>query len=123
MNILLDLNAFRAYLGEYWAYGIILIAGLLPTEIWRLAAVFLSSSLNENDEIIIFVRHVATALLMAVVAKMVILPTGALASVSLLARGLSFTAATLSFLLLGRSILIAILCGESIFMALIWFGF
>ncbi len=115
----MGLDVFRAQAGDYWPYILILVAGFLPTEIWRLAAVFLSSGFNENDEIIIWVRHVATALLMAVVAKLVISPTGVLETVSGLARGLSFAAATGGFFLFGRTVLVAILCGEAVLMAAI----
>ncbi len=118
---LLALDAFKTHTGEFWPFLLVIIAGVIPTEIWRLAAVFLSSGFDENDEIIIWVRHVATALLMAVVAKLVISPTGVLETVSGLTRGISFAAGTIGFFLFGRTVLIAILCGEGVLMLALWF--
>ncbi|MEM1045604.1 MAG: AzlD domain-containing protein [Pseudomonadota bacterium] len=64
----------------WWPYLFVLLVGFLPTEIWRVIGVFLAGDLEENSPILVWVRAVATALVAAVIAKLVLFPTGALAT-------------------------------------------
>jgi hypothetical protein len=55
-------------LGEWGPYLVLLLAGFLPTEIWRMLGLLVSRGIDEGSEILIWVRAVATAILAAVAA-------------------------------------------------------
>jgi branched-subunit amino acid transport protein len=78
----------------WWPYLFILLAGWLPTNMWRYLGVFLSGNIDEKSEALVFVRTVATALMAAVIAKLVLYPEGALAASS---QWLRLSAAILGF--------------------------
>jgi len=63
----------------WWApYLFIAIAGWLATDLWRWLGVIAGNRLKEGSEVLNWVRAVATALVMAVTAKLIVFPTGAL---------------------------------------------
>ena len=62
-------------------YLALLLIGFLPSEVWRWLGIVLGRGLDENSEIILWVRAVATALVAAVVARIALFPPGALAAV------------------------------------------
>jgi branched-subunit amino acid transport protein len=61
-----------------WPYIFIAIAGWLATDLWRWAGVLVGNRIDENSEVLNWVRAVATALVAAVIAKLIFFPTGAL---------------------------------------------
>lgn len=61
-----------------WPYLYIAVAGWLATDLWRWAGVILGNRIDERSEILNWVRAVATALVAAVIAKLVFFPTGTL---------------------------------------------
>src|SRR3954454_15372754 len=64
--------------GALWPYLMLIAFGFLPSEIWRVLAVFLARGFDERAEIFVWVRAVATTLVAGVVAKILIAPAGAL---------------------------------------------
>jgi len=64
----------------------ILLAGWIPTDVWRFLGVYFGGRIAEQSEILVFVRAVATALVAAVVGNLVVFPSGALAETALLLR-------------------------------------
>ncbi|MDQ1186139.1 AzlD domain-containing protein [Agrobacterium larrymoorei] len=63
----------------WWApYLFIALAGWIATDIWRWLGVVAGNKLKEDSEALHWVRAVATALVMAVTAKLIVFPTGAL---------------------------------------------
>ena len=62
----------------WWAFAFIAIAGWLATDIWRWLGVLAGNRLREDSEALNWVRAVATALVAAVIAKLIIYPTGVL---------------------------------------------
>jgi hypothetical protein len=98
--------------GGLWPYLVIILFGFLPSEIWRWLAVFLGRGIDENSEILVWVRAVASALLAGVVAKLILTPTGALASIPLFWRAGSLVAGVAGFYLARRSILAGVIAGE-----------
>lgn len=63
----------------WWApYLFIAIAGWLATDLWRWLGVIAGNRLKEGSETLNWVRAVATALVMAVTAKLIVFPTGTL---------------------------------------------
>lgn len=73
-------------LGEFAPYALLILVGVLPNEAWRMLGVVLARGLNEDSQIIVLARAIATAILTGVVGKLVVFAPGALASVSLSIR-------------------------------------
>lgn len=103
-----------------WPYLLVILAGFLPTEIWRSLAVVFVRGLDEDSELLIFVRAVATALLAAVVARLVLIPPGELIAVPLLIRVGAVAGGFLVYLLARRSVFFGILFGEIVIVAGAW---
>jgi hypothetical protein len=61
-----------------WPYVFIAVAGWLATDLWRWAGVIVGNRIDENSELLNWVRAVATALVAAVIAKLIFFPTGTL---------------------------------------------
>jgi hypothetical protein len=107
--------------GALWPYVLVIVAGFLPTEVWRSLAVVFARGLDEDSEALIFVRGVATALLAAVVARLVLLPPGELIAVPLAIRVGAVAGGFLVYLLARRSVLAGILFGEAVIIAGAWY--
>ena len=58
--------------GELAAYLALVLAGFLPSEVWRWLGVVFARGLDEGSEIVVWVRAVATAILAGVIAKLTI---------------------------------------------------
>lgn len=67
-------------------YVAILLGAALPTHVWRWLGVLLAGKLDETSELIVWVKAVATALLAALIAKLILDPAGALAAVPVAVR-------------------------------------
>ena len=107
----------RAFSGEWGAYLALILAGFLPNEIWRWLGVVVGHGLDEESEIIHWVRAVATALVAGVIARIVLFPPGVLASVPLTVRLAAITAGLLAYVLVRRSALAGVLVGEAVLVA------
>jgi hypothetical protein len=94
-------------------YLALILVGFLPSEVWRWLGIVVGRGLDEQSEIILWVRGVATALIAAVVARIVILPPGALASVPLGVRIAALGIGFAAFLLIRRSAFAGVLVGEA----------
>jgi hypothetical protein len=99
---------------ELWPYILVIVAGFLPTEVWRWLAVVSARKLDENSEIMIFIRGVATALVAGVIMRLVLFPGGDLEALPLYVRAGSVGVAFLVYLLLRRSMLAGVLAGEAV---------
>jgi hypothetical protein len=95
-----------------YAYLLVILAGFLPTDVFRFAAVLFSRRLDEDSEILILVRAVATALLAGVIARIVLFPTGDLAGVPLWIRLASIAAGVVGYFLIKRSVLAGVIVAE-----------
>jgi hypothetical protein len=51
------------FLGDWNALLVLLIAGFLPNEIWRMLGLWLGGGVDEGSELLVWVRAVATAIL------------------------------------------------------------
>ena len=98
-------------------YLALLLIGVLPSEVWRWLGLALGGGIDEESEIIMWVRAVATALVAAVVARIVLIPPGALASVPLGVRLVALGIGFLAFLLIRRSAFAGVLAGEAVLVA------
>jgi len=99
--------------GELGAYLALVLVGFLPNEIWRWLAVIFSRGLDEDAEILIWVRAVATAILAGVIAKLTIFAPGVLANVPLAVRLAAVMIGVAAFMLVRRSVFAGVLAGEA----------
>ncbi|WP_421851192.1 AzlD domain-containing protein [Oricola sp.] len=107
----------------WWPYLFILIAGWLATDIWRFAGVLLGRRLDETSQAFIFVRAVATSLVAAVIAKLVLFPTGALAESTMGLRAASAALGFLAFLAAGQRVAVGVGVSLSLLVAGMLLGF
>ncbi|MEA3534748.1 AzlD domain-containing protein [Rhizobium sp. CC-YZS058] len=63
---------------DLWGYLFIALAGFLATDLWRWLGVLAGRRLRDDSEMLQWVRGVATALVAAVVSKLIVFPTGVL---------------------------------------------
>jgi hypothetical protein len=96
-------------LGPYLA---LLLVGFLPNEVWRMLGILVARGLDEDSELLVWVRAVATAVLAGVIAQLVLTPPGPLATIPLAARLGAVTIGFIAFLIARRSIFIGVLAGE-----------
>jgi hypothetical protein len=100
-----------------WPYLLVITAAFLPTDIWRWLAVIFARRLDEDSELMIFVRAVATAMVAGVIARLVLFPTGDLVATPLSIRVGAVAGGFLVYFLARRSMLIGVLAGETIIIA------
>jgi len=70
-------------LADLWPYLVLILCGFLPNDLWRMLGVIVGHGVAENSELLIWVRAVAIALLAGVIAKIVVVPPSALATILL----------------------------------------
>ena len=88
-------------LSDLTPYLVLIVAGFLPNEVWRMLGIVVAHGLDESSELVIWLRAVATGLLAGVVAKIILFPPGGLADVRLPVRLLAIAIGAAS-LVLGR---------------------
>ena len=103
-------------LGELSPYLVLILVGFLPNELWRVLGIVAARGLDEDSELIIWVRAVAIAVLAAVIAKIVLVPPGALADLPLAVRLAAIASGFLGFLLVRRSVFAGLVVGEAVLM-------
>ena len=54
----------------------LLIAGFLPNEVWRMVGLWLGGGVDEGSELLVWVRAVATAILAGVIAQILLAAAG-----------------------------------------------
>lgn len=91
-----------------WSYLLLFVAGFCATQPWRYLGVFLSRDVQEDAEILIWVRAVSTALVAGLVARMVLLPPGALGAVAPELRLGAFALGIAGFYLSGRRLIVGV---------------
>jgi hypothetical protein len=103
----------NAVLTELWPFFLVVLVGFLPNEVWRAFGLVLARGLNEDSEIVVWSRAVATAILAGVIAKLVLFSTGALAAIPLPVRVLAAAVGFLAFLGARRSVFAGVFAGEA----------
>ena len=99
--------------GGLWPYLVVILFGFLPTEFWRSLGVFAGKDLDEESEVFHWVRFVATALVTAVVSKLLLSPQGALALVPGWGRIGALVVGIGAMWAARRSIVLGMLAGEA----------
>ena len=101
----------------WWPFLFILVAGWLATDAWRFLGVYLGGRISEDSDILVLVRAVATALVAAVIANLVMFPGGALADTPIPLRLGTAAAGFAAYLMLGKRIVVGIAVAEAVFIA------
>ena len=108
------------FVGDWQALVILVIAGFLPNEVWRMVGLWFGGGVDEGSEVLVWVRAVATAILAGVIAQILVQPPGALASVPDALRYGAVVAGFAVFLVTKRSIFAGVICGEIVMVAGKW---
>lgn len=97
---------------ELWPYVVLILVGFLPSDLWRMLGIVVARGLDEESEVLIWVRAVATAVLAGVISKIVFFPPGSLAGIPLEARLAAMVLGFAAFLIARRSVLAGVATGE-----------
>ena len=106
----------------WWApYLFIAIAGWIATDIWRWLGVLAGNRLKEGSEILNWVRAVATALVMAVTAKLIVFPTGVLEQTPMWLRIGAAAVGFVAFIASGQKVIVGVAAPLAILAAVMAF--
>lgn len=108
------------FFGDPQALLILVVAGFLPNEVWRMLGLWLGGGVDEGSEVLVWVRATATAILAGVIAQILVQPPGALASVPDWLRYGAVAAGFVVFMLTRRSILAGVVAGEIVMLSGKW---
>lgn len=89
----------------------IFVAGVAANGVWRLGGALLSSGISDDGAVITWVRAVSTALVAALISRIVLFPPGALADVDVVIRVIAFGLGIVAFFLTRRNLGVGILSG------------
>ncbi len=101
----------------WWPYVFILLAGSLPTNIWRWIGVIAGQALRDDSDALLWVKAVATALIAGVISKLILFPSGALADTSLILRVGATTIGMLVFWTCRKNVLLGVVSAEAILLS------
>ena len=114
------MSATMVEIGPYLA---LILFGFLPNEFWRVLGLVLVRGLDEDSQIVLWVRAVATAMLAAVLAQLILASSGALAAIPVSLRVGAACLGFAAFLAARRSVFVGVLAGEAVLMlGAYWFG-
>lgn len=97
----------------YLPYIYIIIAGWLVTDIWRWLGVLVGNRLSDGSTILVLVRSIATALVAAVIAQMILYPSGVLSTTPVWLRIAASAAGFSAFILARQRMIIGIVVAEA----------
>lgn len=100
--------SFSSVEGDWWPFLYILIVGWFATDFWRFAGVLLGRRLSETSQAFVLVRAVATALVAAVIARLILFPSGSLADTAPALRIGAAIIGFVAFLAAGQRIAIGV---------------
>jgi Branched-chain amino acid transport protein (AzlD) len=104
----------NAVMTELWPYLLLILVGYVPNEMWRVLGLVLARGLNEDSEIVVWSRAVATAIIAGVIAKLILFSAGALDSIPITVRVAAAACGFLAFLAVKRSVFAGVLAGEAV---------
>src|SRR5258707_1815928 len=108
------------FLGDWHSLLVLVIAGFLPNEVWRMLGLWLGAGIDEGSELLVWVRAVATAILAGVIAQILVQPPGALASVPDWLGYAAVAAGVASFVVMRRPTLVGLVWGCTILVGAEW---
>ena len=98
--------------GELAPYLVLILVGFLPTEIWRMLGVVAARGVDEESELVVWIRAIAVAVLAGVIAKLTLIPPGALADIPAPVRVGAVAIGLSAFLIVRRSVIVGVAAGE-----------
>lgn len=110
----------NGFLADYHALLVLVIAGFLPNEVWRMLGLGLGGGIDESSELLVWVKAVATAILAGVIAQILVYPPGALGAVPAPLRYGAVVAGFAAFLVSRKSIFVGVACGEFVMLVGRW---
>ncbi len=108
------------FFGDGQAIALLLFAGFLSNEVWRVMGLVIGGGIDEGSEVLVWVRAVATAILAGVIAQILIAPPGALATVPDLVRYGAVAAGFAVYLAARKSVFVGVIAGEIVIRAGKW---
>ena len=108
------------FFGDWHALVVLLLAGVIPNQIWRMLGLWLGGGLDEGSDLLMWVKAVATAILAGVIAEILVRPPGALASVPDFLRYGALVVGFIVFMLTRRSIFAGVISGEVVMLVGKW---
>lgn len=96
----------------YWPYVVILLAGWLATDLWRYLGVLAAVRVSEDSAVFLWVKAVATALVAAVISRLVLFPEGSLAAIPTELRVAALGVGFVAFRLTGDNVFVGLLAAE-----------
>jgi len=99
---------------ELWPYLVLILVGFLPNEVWRVFGLVLARGLNEDSQVVVWSRAVATAILAGVIAKLILFSNGALAGIPLSVRIGAAVCGFVAYLIVKRSVFAGVAAGEAV---------
>lgn len=113
---------FTAFDVWWWPYVFILAAGWLTTDSFRFLGVYFGGRIDEDSEILVVVRALATALIAAVIGNLVVFPSGALADAPLWLRVASLLTGFAAYQVCRKKVLPGIIAGEAVLLTGLYLG-
>jgi hypothetical protein len=107
-------------LGDGQAIALLLFAGFLSNEVWRVIGLVIGGGIDEGSEVLVWVRAVATAILAGVIAQILMSPPGALATVPDVVRYGAVAAGFAVYLVARKSVFTGVVAGEIVVLAGKW---
>jgi branched-subunit amino acid transport protein AzlD len=96
------------------------VAGMAANEIWRVSGVWLSRGVDPQGPVMLWVKDISTALVAALIARLLLQPIGSLASISGGVRLIAFATGIAAYFLGRRSLAIGLAFAEAAFFASHW---
>ncbi|WP_062010949.1 AzlD domain-containing protein [Aureimonas sp. AU4] len=112
--------SYDAFAAGWWPYVFILLAGWLPTDVWRWLGVASAGRFDETSTSLAIARTIATSLVAAVIARLVLYPSGSLAEIPTFVRVSALVLGFATYYWLGRQTLLAILVAEIVLLGTPW---
>jgi Branched-chain amino acid transport protein (AzlD) len=106
-----------------WSLPLIIFAAAVVSDFWRVLGALVSARIDEQSAAFRLVRCVATALIAAIIARLVLYPTGAMSRVPLWLRIGPMAAGFAAYLVVNRSMVAGTLVCEALLAAgVAWTG-
>ena len=105
--------SFNAFDASWWPFVFILLAGWLPTDLWRFLGVFSAGKIDDQSSFASLARMIATSLVAGVVAQLVLFPSGSLAQVPTFVRIGAITIGFAAYIAGGKRVMIGVLAAEA----------
>lgn len=106
--------------GDSQAIALLLFAGFLSNEVWRVIGLVIGGGIDEGSEFLVWVRAVAAAILAGVIAQILISPPGALATVPDVVRYGAVAVGFAVYLAVRKSVFAGVVAGEIVVLAGKW---